>query len=145
MTWRLRPRTDIPSATDGELVAAVEWMEGAAIVSGSLALVGVALELAIAIFRPAHHSLFGHGGPVIADVFITLGILGVLVTGARAILYQGELTSRSNRRLAVAARIAGEAAERAANANARAAEANERARKAEAALEEFRAAHDARK
>ena len=149
MTRQLRPKRDIKrdirSATDGELVAAVERMERAEIFSGAAAFVGVALKLATALFGPAHTSPVGYWGPVIGDVFVALGVLGVLVTTARATLYQGELTSRSNRRLAVAARMAGEAAERAADANARAAEANERARNAELALEKFRAVREDRK
>jgi hypothetical protein len=144
-TWRLRRRKDLGRATDGELVAAVEWLERAEFPLGAVVFIGVALELALALFHPAVDSLIGNWGPAIADVLVALGVLAVLVTTARIILYQGELTCRSNRRVSVAARMAGEAAERAAVANARAAEANERAVKAQVALEEYRAAHEARK
>lgn len=143
--WRFRAKKHIKSVTDGELVAAVEWLEQAEIVSGAVVFGGVALELALAVFRPAYHSRIGSWGPVVADALVALGVLAVLLTTARVILYQGELISRSNRRVSVAARMAGEAAERAAKANARAAEANERAVKAELALEENRVALESRK
>jgi len=137
-TWRLRQGKNIRSATDGDLYLSLERLQVAQILSGGIAVLGVVIQLAVAVFHPGYDSPGGTWGRVIANGFIALGVVGVLISAARLKLYQGELTNRSNQRLAIAARMAGEAAERAANANARAAAANERAARAERVLEHNR-------
>lgn len=114
VAWRLRLKNGVSSASAGDLNGAVEWLERAEVVFGAVVFFGIALEVLVAWVNPAFGTSLERWGPVIADGFVGLGVLGEVVASARMTLLSGELTRRSNDRLGKAEKEAAEARERAA-------------------------------
>jgi hypothetical protein len=116
VAWRLRLKNGVRSATEGELDAAVSWLEGSEIVFGGVVFFGIALEVALAILHPPYDAAPNIWGSPIADAFVALGVLGEVVASARVTICQGELSKRSNDRLQAAEQRAADASKEAAGA-----------------------------
>ena len=114
VAWRLRLTKGAKEASHNDLEAAEAWLENFEIFCGAMVFFGVTLEVVIAIDNPPFGSFVERWGSPIADAFVALGVFGEVLANARGRVIQGELTRRSNDRLA-------DAEERAATANREAA------------------------
>jgi hypothetical protein len=91
-------------------------------ISAGVVIVGVCLEVFIAIENPPYGIGLQRWGSLFADIMIALGVGGEVLFGAIDSRCQSELRRRSNARLAVALTQAGEAHERAAKLDVEAAQ-----------------------
>jgi hypothetical protein len=91
-------------------------------VSAAVVILGVVLEIIIAIVNPPYGRGLQRWGSLAADIMIALGVAGEVLFGALDSRSQNELRRRSNERLAEAITRAGEAHERAAKADQKAAD-----------------------
>jgi hypothetical protein len=121
--FRLRLKKGVSSASEGDLEGAVASLERTEIRFAAMVIFGVLLELVIAVIHPPYDSKFGIFGPVLGDFLVGLGIIGEVMCSSRVTICQGELTQRSNKKLAEADARAAEAIERAATLEKEAAEA----------------------
>jgi hypothetical protein len=107
--WRLEEGSK--SASDEALRTGIRRAGHGEFWSAMLVAAGVGLEVLIAIKNPAYGSLWERIGPVVSDVLIFLGVVGEYLFASRASAFQGELTRRSNDRLAIAEKEAADAQE----------------------------------
>ena len=75
----------------------IRWEIGCALFLVVLGLVG---ELAIAFAHPDYNSFLERWGAVVCDALVALGVAGEVVFSTLSHKYSGELTRRSNQRLA---------------------------------------------
>lgn len=110
--WRL-PNGRINASDDQLEIASSScgaWEWGCA----ALVVVAVIAEFIIAYIHPPYDSLLNQLGTSAADAAIALGIVGEVIFSRLDSRIQTELRSRSNKKLGVAEKAAGEANERAA-------------------------------
>jgi len=99
----------VVNATEDELEAAVSSCERIAIYFGGVVVIGLVIEIVLAIDHPPYDSRLGEWGSVFADVLVAVGVMVEVLFSARGTRYQSELQRRSNDRLSLATTEAGKA------------------------------------
>jgi len=102
------------ASSDAELEQKSSAFERWAVYCGALVVVGLLLEVFIAICHTNYELSWERWASVGADALVATGVLGEIFFNARAHSYDSELRRRSNDRLSEANKMAAEANERAA-------------------------------
>jgi hypothetical protein len=110
------------NAPDTELESTSSKWEFWEVVSATVVVLGLGLEVITAYVDPPSGSTLHRWGAVIADSMVALGVVGEVIFSKLESRLQTELRRRSNLKLAEAVARAGDANERAAKAHQKAAE-----------------------
>lgn len=110
--FELRLNNGVMKATDDELRLSIESSERAAEIGSIALLVGLVIEMFLAVFRPPSDSFARIWGRFVADLFVFLGVGAEVLFSRMGAGRQHELQRRSNEQIEVTKKEAAEARER---------------------------------